>query len=338
MPSSRKIVPWFHGEVAKPLFAYFEHLDLPIEPYLERHKLPPEPNVIYRGVLPALRLLRFFDDLSHVYGSPMLMYEAQVYAAQKIRLDWQYGQQFAPTLRLSLEKTFAELQGHAYRRFSFLLGREYAMVSWPTDGLDNGIEAQAATYTFEVFINIVQGYLGIDWTPQYMGVPGRVMGQPCLATAFPKAQFYPLDEYWRFDIPRTALALPSLLQPELPSRLLMKSPPITDSNLPMVCRRILQTYLHSSYGNGQRLTIEDTADILELKPRTLQRRLQESGFSFSEVYDQASLEIAKTLLQDAPLNIAEISHYLGYSPSSFARTFRRLTGLSPLEYRRTFAI
>ncbi len=61
---------------------------------------------------------------------------------------------------------------------------------------------------------------------------------------------------------------------------------------------------------------------------------QVSGSSFQEYTADERMKEAMHLLKNSHLSIGEISSRVGYtSPSSFARTFRERTGLTPKEYR-----
>jgi AraC-like DNA-binding protein len=77
---------------------------------------------------------------------------------------------------------------------------------------------------------------------------------------------------------------------------------------------------------------------LGLSQRTLQRRLQSEDTSFTRVLDAAREEVARALLREPGVGIAEIAFLLGYSePAAFHRSFRRWTGQTPLSYRRAAA-
>ena len=72
--------------------------------------------------------------------------------------------------------------------------------------------------------------------------------------------------------------------------------------------------------------------------RTLQRRLAQCGLTYSHLVQQARFEVAAALLQDPDTKIIDIALSVGYGdPSHFARAFRRLTGVSPREFRRLAA-
>lgn len=78
------------------------------------------------------------------------------------------------------------------------------------------------------------------------------------------------------------------------------------------------------------------AHAMALSPRTLQRRLSEAGLSFSQLLDDTREPLALHYLADVTLELADIAFLLGFSEAgSLARAFRRWTGQSPGEYRRS---
>lgn len=82
------------------------------------------------------------------------------------------------------------------------------------------------------------------------------------------------------------------------------------------------------------------ADKLCITPQYLTRTIQEvNGQSARELpADHVVLEV-KALLRDANLEIKDIVRQTGFSnQSSLSRFFRRYTGMSPTEYRRTIHI
>lgn len=70
-------------------------------------------------------------------------------------------------------------------------------------------------------------------------------------------------------------------------------------------------------------------------PRTLQRKLQQSGTSFQKVLDDIRRALAFQYLKETSLTTSEIAFLLGFSENSaFHRAFRRWTTMTPGEYRR----
>jgi AraC-like DNA-binding protein len=85
-------------------------------------------------------------------------------------------------------------------------------------------------------------------------------------------------------------------------------------------------------------TLADVAATLGTSPRTLQRQLGAEGTSFSEVVDAIRRDMAAACMGDQRLSIDEIAFLLGYADTtSFRRSFKRWTGQTPREYRRSSA-
>ena len=85
---------------------------------------------------------------------------------------------------------------------------------------------------------------------------------------------------------------------------------------------------------GRRPTIDDIADALHISIRTLQRRLQEEGFSFQRVLEEARQQLARHYLNNSVLELNEAAYLLGYEDSnSFVRAFRTWEGVPPARWR-----
>ena len=81
-------------------------------------------------------------------------------------------------------------------------------------------------------------------------------------------------------------------------------------------------------------TRAQAARALGLTERTLARRLQAQGLSFSGVLDEARREAALQALAQTQRSLAEIGQALGYAePSVFNRAVRRWTGSAPGAWR-----
>jgi AraC-like DNA-binding protein len=85
-----------------------------------------------------------------------------------------------------------------------------------------------------------------------------------------------------------------------------------------------------------RPTLPGIAAALRLPSRTLQRGLAEEGTSFTAELDHVRSQMAIALLRDPSISIEEVAFLLGYDESSsFYRSFRRWTGKTPDQYRRS---
>jgi AraC-like DNA-binding protein len=84
--------------------------------------------------------------------------------------------------------------------------------------------------------------------------------------------------------------------------------------------------------------LPQVASLLGMSSRTLKRRLQEHGTSFTQLLDHARRRDAVRLLEDPRMDVARVAEALGYGdPPSFTRAFRRWTGETPSGARRRVA-
>lgn len=81
--------------------------------------------------------------------------------------------------------------------------------------------------------------------------------------------------------------------------------------------------------------IEQVADHLNLSTRTLQRKLAQEGKTFKEIINSLRKDFALSYLQRQDLSIDDIAFLLNYADSSnFIRSFKRMTGQTPNEFRK----
>ncbi len=78
------------------------------------------------------------------------------------------------------------------------------------------------------------------------------------------------------------------------------------------------------------------AELCGMSHRSLSRKLASEGMSIGSALDTLKCDAARSMLLNTELKIAEIATSLGYTdPTSFTRSFKRWTGMSPFEYRRS---
>ena len=96
-------------------------------------------------------------------------------------------------------------------------------------------------------------------------------------------------------------------------------------------RRAIQDRL-----TGQRPSMNMISETLHMSPRTLQRRLQETGSNFQRVLDEARHSMARYYLSNSVLELNEAAYLLGFEdPNSFGRAFRNWEGVPPSDWRET---
>jgi len=103
------------------------------------------------------------------------------------------------------------------------------------------------------------------------------------------------------------------------------------SSLAARVRRRLRQFLPGAVPDFEGLALQ-----LNMTPATLRRRLHEEGVSYQSIKDQLRRDLAIGYLSHSGRSVMDIALELGFSErSAFHRAFRKWTGASPGEFRRT---
>jgi len=103
------------------------------------------------------------------------------------------------------------------------------------------------------------------------------------------------------------------------------------SSLTAKVRRRLRQFLPGAVPD-----FEGLAEELGMPPATMRRRLYEEGESYQSIKDQLRRDLAISYLSHSSRSVLDIALELGFSErSAFHRAFRKWTGASPGEFRRT---
>ncbi|MBT4267463.1 MAG: helix-turn-helix domain-containing protein [Deltaproteobacteria bacterium] len=81
-------------------------------------------------------------------------------------------------------------------------------------------------------------------------------------------------------------------------------------------------------------SIENVSSLLSLSKRTLRRRLQARGTTFTQLVEEVRQSITRQHIEQARLSFGQLSYLLGYSePSAFSRAFKRWFGVAPSKWK-----
>lgn len=84
-----------------------------------------------------------------------------------------------------------------------------------------------------------------------------------------------------------------------------------------------------------RATIEQVAQAQGINLRTLQRRLEEEGVTFSDLINEVRRDLVRRYMENPRYSLGRIAELLGYSvPSSFTRWFTTQFGMAPAVWRQ----
>ncbi|MGQ0738425.1 MAG: GlxA family transcriptional regulator [Bacteroidota bacterium] len=88
----------------------------------------------------------------------------------------------------------------------------------------------------------------------------------------------------------------------------------------------------------ERITIDELAGIAAVSRRTFERRFKEAtNNSVLEYIQRIKIEAAKRQFESSRKNINEVMYDVGYTDTKAFRTiFKRVTGLTPVEYRNKY--
>lgn len=88
----------------------------------------------------------------------------------------------------------------------------------------------------------------------------------------------------------------------------------------------------------EKLSVEELADLVSLGRRSFERRFKAAtNNSVLEYIQRVKIETAKRSFENSRKNINEVMMDVGYSDNkAFRTTFKKITGLTPIEYRNKY--
>lgn len=155
-------------------------------------------------------------------------------------------------------------------------------------------------------------------------------------TIYKDLQFKPIVNKANFDLKEWSFSWsdqhPRAQTPSSPQNITL--PPSQEPSSG-AARRILQRASAVILGDITKpWRVSEIAVQLNLSQRSLQRRLTESGFTFSALIRLLRIAEASELLKEADMSINAAGFCTGFSDNShFSRDFRASTGMTPTEYR-----
>ena len=179
-----------------------------------------------------------------------------------------------------------------------------------------------------ILIHIIQLAAGDGWIPARIRIPktqGNLHEQH-RATG----QSEPV-----FDSEEIAVEFPASLLAEP----LLEAPTASNASdiqqHPLDAIEALSGVLQDQVLHGHVPGFATAADIAATSKRTLQRRLADEGLTYRRLLDRIRFSVARErLIEDLSAPVKEVARIAGFSNSgNFIRSFRRMTGMTPGEYR-----
>lgn len=221
-------------------------------------------------------------------------------------------------------------------QFSFSHRNDRSICTYHVNVLDGGSFKQDIDLSLSLFVGNIRQEIGPDWyplrcsfsyaAPEDLTEHHRVFGAN-LEFSRPHNQLEFESDILRVPISSADSRLQGILQQQA-NQLLAK---VEQKN-----NLVAQVQLLILAGLGDEdLSISSIARKMNVSGRHLRRLLVEQETSFRQLKDATMLQVAKEALLESQSSVTTIAMNLGYSElSAFVRVFKRLVGVSPLQYRK----
>lgn len=193
--------------------------------------------------------------------------------------------------------------------------------------------------SLQALISIVQSVAGPRWCPPEMTFVSRQPPSAASREAFANTRILVGQPHTSILVGSDVLAQPAPAGGMRPDRSDVRFETVGADEAPgwsftTALRSAIRPYLADGYPDLPRM-----AEVVGLSRRTLQRRLQLNGRTYSDLVREARFDLARELLVDPTARVIDVAMAAGYqSPQHFARAFRQLAGVSPTAYRRAEAV
>lgn len=320
------------AEVANlaPFVDFLASSNIPTVGRLERAGIDPEMVETGRGKITKSQLYSIIERAARDEGIPDFGYRAAASFGPAQMGGLGQAMLAAPTLKGAIEVFAAHVNGWVDHNEIWLEleGSDVWLCNRSLDGyaLERDVIIQA---TVALFTNIVRSVAGAEWTPERVRVEMRANRVHARVALVGESDI-------SFDPEVTAIAFPSSwLARSMPIHSPVGAQPIPLPG-PKRFQDSLAIIIKNHLALGAVPRIDEATTIADVPIRTLQRRLASEGLSYRTVVDRVRLEEARRLLTDPRVRSEDLAMALGYSKTgNFLRAFRRITGTTPREYRRT---
>jgi AraC-like DNA-binding protein len=324
----------FDARMLAPLVAYLERSGARSEAFLDRGRIPGQ-LIAAGGWITKKQAYDFTLDIVRRSRCPDAVFAAYLHFEFEHLGPIEAAMKSCKTVKESLE-VGARLGGVAYE------GNEYFLKA---DGdttwfcyREPEVDSPGHTYindmTLMVYYRLIRALVDEDWRPERILVRGQPTDRHRTVEGFEDCRADRHADYTALGFP-TAFLGRRLASPhpegELDERHLWLSapdgsPPIVDSLYRLVASRFTHRKLP---------TLDQVAPAVGVSPATLKRHLHSAGMTYGGLLDRMRFDAACEMLSIAQMSVKEIAHELAYSgTNNFVRSFRRMTGVTPGEYRR----
>lgn len=335
--SSIEPIPVHRVAVVRPFTRLLEDIGAPVERWFRRAGLPLHALEDVNNFIPSHHFYKFLVGAARAEGIMDLGFiVGEKYGAECADPRMTALLNKAPTLYQGLGNASEMINRTVTNCTVGILhpsncGCAYFFHS-PSCNADNPAIEQIGWFGVETLLGMVRVYMGPQWQPTEIGLMIRHTPSRYIREHFPRTRIKQSQPFSYVTLENAILSQPPLRA----ETAISKSSQLDYQSLPSDFASSLEQLL-LSYVKESALSVELAAGLCNMSKRTLQRKLKEMGTSYREVLDHAHFRAAKVMLQNPDFTVTEISRQLGYSDvAHFARTFRRIAGVTPIMYREQF--
>jgi AraC-like DNA-binding protein len=244
----------------------------------------------------------------------------------------------SPTVAAAFETAGRYLHLHnGAAKVAFSEENNLGYLSYRLENLDLDNPRQFVEYGMGVALNTLRVMVGSQWSPREVRFAHTAPEQtsdhvelfraPVMFACTTNAVV--MDrEFCQQPIPAADPNLFKVLSDYLEN--VLSHVPKEDQRLELIRRNIAEAIKYGNPNLGQ------VAKAMACSPRTLQRQLNTCATDFRTLLDDTRKRLALAYLKDSTNTLTQIAFLLGYSEvSTFNRSFKRWTGKTPLDYRRS---
>lgn len=301
----------------------------PVDRHLRGHKLPvlgDDPDMF----VPLTRAWAFFDSAARSEDPALGWLVGAHVGDHKLNAGLLRKLETAPSLLLALQGLVQLVHSEAsHIQLGIQERRDDVLFYTHYSGMrDVPGYANSQSYQLGVILDLIRHFLGRDWVPEEMGIEHAIA--PAVAQKlFPGSRILTQQPVGYIAIPRTCLH--RAVRRAAPKRGVADTIVLANTfDYVDTIREVLKPYLPDGYPSAR-----FAAALMNVSERTLARRLSARGLTYGTLIDEVRFEEAKKLLRDPLVRIEDVALSVGFDDqSNFTRMFRRLSGLTPREFRK----
>jgi len=302
------------------------NLGAPADRYLESSKLPrlcEEPD----WLIPVPRMYAFLDEAARKEEAALGWWVGESVGDLQLSNPLRNILETAPSLLVALQSLAQLVNSESSGIDVGIRHREDDIVVFTQYPALRGVPGYAVgqAYQISVFVSLVQLFLGKNWLPAEIGLECERSPSE-LPEQYHACRISPGSRFGYFTVQKSCLHHSMAKGPAGNAGV----PSLDQLDELELMRGVLRSYLADGY-----VSRTYAAELLDTSVRSLTRRLSKHGTTYQKLIDSLRFEVAKEHLENPDMQVRDVANAVGFEDQGdFTRAFRRISGLTPSEFRR----